>query len=347
MDDTAFTREINDQSSALMTVTDYYRSVAGNKILEQAIEAIRYTGKIIFTGMGTSLHVALSVRNEVVLCIPSCEIWDAGELFHFGLRTVRENTIVVAISQSGESAETRAVVRALADKNMIIGLVNVSDSTIGNYADITLPIKGGAEVSISNKTYTNTLAVLLIIADRLSNIAPETTFKNLYDVAKSMKKSLANSERQAAQAAQFFKGMTSFHIIARGRDLTTAEQWSLIMKEAASLAAQGSSSGLFRHGPIEMGGPDLSLACLVSEDTKPELTISLGEELADMGSRVLVIGDQFYDTTLEQIVITSPSSRYFPISCAPFIELFVHKVAKQLGRTAGVFTHAVKVTDRE
>jgi fructoselysine-6-P-deglycase FrlB-like protein len=255
--------------------------------------------------------------------------------------------VVLAISQSGESAETRAVVKAIAGKNIVIGLVNTVDSTIGNHADITLPLNGGDEASISNKTYTNTLAVLLMIADGLAGIPVETITASLHEAADRMQESLEESAEQAARAARFFEGMTSLHVIARGRDLSTAEQWPLILKEGAGLAGQGTSAGLFRHGPIEIGGAGLAMACIVSEDTRPELTISLGEELAGMGSRVLVIGDRNYDTALEEIVISSPSTRYFPIACAPFIELFVHEAAKQRGRTAGVFTHAVKVTDRE
>jgi len=347
MDDTKFIGEIYDQPAALRTVVDYYSSGAGSMVLNHAIGAIRNAGKLIFTGMGTSLIVAFSVRNEMVSRVPSFEIWDAGELFHFGLETIRDDTVVIVISQSGESAETRAVSKVIAGKNPIIGIVNTIDSTIGHNADIILPINGGDEASISNKTYTNTLAILLMIADRLAGIPQETTAASLYETADRMQESLDESAEQAAWAARFFEGMTSLHVIARGRDLTTAEQCSLILKEGAVIAGQGTSAGLFRHGPIEIGGTGLAMACIVSEDTRPDLTISLGEELAGMGSRVMVIGDRNYDTSLEKIVIPSPSPRYFPIACAPFIELFVHEAAKQRGRTAGVFTKAVKVTNRE
>ena len=132
-----------------------------------------------------------------------------------------------------------------------------------------------------------------------------------------------------------------------GHDLAAAKQWSLILKEGACVSGLAMSAGQFRHGPIEMGGTGLALACLVSEDTKPELTISLAEELAGMGSRVLIIGDRKNDTSLEQVLIQPVSPQYFPISCAPFMELFVHEKAKQRGRTAGIFFHAVKVTDKE
>ena len=347
MDDTGFTREIKEQPSALRTVTDYYSSDEGCNALKQAVEAISNAGKLVSTGMGTSRHAAFNVSHELVSMVPSCEIWDAGELLHFGMETVRDDTVVLAISQSGESAETRAIVTALTGKNTIVGMVNTVDSAIGNHADITLPLMGGDEASISNKTYTNTLAVLRLIVDGLAGIPLKTTTVNLHDAADYMQKSLAESAGHAARAALFFEGITSLYIIARGRDMSTAEQWSLILKEGACLAGQGLSAGQFRHGPIEMGGPDLALVCLVSEDTKPVLTLSLGEELAAMGSRVLVIGDRKYDTTLEQIIIPTPSPVYFPLSCAPFIELFVHEAAKQRGRTAGIFNYAVKVTDRE
>lgn len=347
MDDTGFIREINDQPEALLAVTGYYADGAGRSALSQAADAIRGAKKVVFTGMGTSRHAAFSVRHELVAHVPACEIWDAGELFHFGAGTIRKGTVIIAISQSGESAETRAVVKAFAGKNPIIGIVNDPRSTIGTNADITLPIIGGDEASISNKTYTNTLAVLLMIADGVGGVSPDTAFRNLRESAGYMSASLQESAQQAGQAASFFEGMAAFHVIARGRDLTTAEQWSLILKEGAGVPGQGMSTGLFRHGPIELGGPDLAVAGIISGDTKPELTIPLAEELSSLGSRVLLVSDRKYDTKLRQIVIPAPSNRYFPLACAPFIELFVHEMAKQRGRIAGVFTHAVKITDRE
>ena len=347
MDNTRFTSEIMEQPSALRSVAGYYLSGEGQNTLNRAVEIIRKAGKLIFTGMGTSRHVAFSVLNKIVSEVPSCEIWDAGELLHFGLETVHDDTVVLAISQSGESAETRAVVKALSGKNTVIGLVNNMDSTIGNYAGITLNLKSGEEATISTKTYTNTLAALQLIADGISGIPIETTTSIFLETADLMQSSIEESAGQAECAAGFFQGIKSLHIIARGHDLTTAEQLSLILKEGACVPGQGMSTGLFRHGPVEMSGPDLAVACIVSGDTKPEFTIRLSEELSNLGSRILLVGDRKYESNLEQIVIRTPSPGIFPIACAPFIELFVHEMAKQRGRTAGVFSHAVKVTNRE
>lgn len=347
MENTPFIREIKDQPAALRSVVAYYSTGAGQSTLEQAVRVVKNAGKLIFTGMGTSRHAALSVRNELVSSVPSCEIWDAGELLHFGLGTVREDSVVFAISQSGESAETRAVIKTLAKKCIVIGMVNDPDSFIGKHADITLLMKAGNEVSISNKTYTNTIAVLQMISGSLSGMPAGITFNGLLQTADLMESSLDESAGQAIRTALLFKHMDSLHIIARGRDLATAEQWSLILKEGASISGQGMSAGLFRHGPIELGGPDLTIACIASSDTFPDLTIALGEELSALGSTVVLISDKTYATKLTQIVLPAPAPRYFPLTCAPFIELFVHESAKLCDRTAGVFTHAVKVTDRE
>ena len=119
MDDTAFTREIKGQPTALRAVTDYYSSGEGKKALILAADTIQNAGKLVFTGMGTSWHAVLSVMHELVSVVPSCELWDAGELFHFGLDTMKDGTVLFAISQSGESAETRAVVKACAGKTRL------------------------------------------------------------------------------------------------------------------------------------------------------------------------------------------------------------------------------------
>ncbi len=77
--------------------------------------------------------------------------------------------------------------------------------------------------------------------------------------------------------------------------------------------------------------------------------MKLAEEIQGKGSRVLIVSDRNIDDRSNglNIAIESPDPRYFPIMCAPFIELFVHEMAKQKGREAGVFRHAVKITSRE
>ena len=81
----------------------------------------------------------------------------------------------------------------------------------------------------------------------------------------------------------------------------------------------------------------------------PELTFNLAEETKKTGSNVLVVSDnkKYGNSTVTNVIIESPSSRFFPLMCAPFIEFFVHEAAKLKGREAGIFRHAIKITSKE
>jgi fructoselysine-6-P-deglycase FrlB-like protein len=225
---------------------------------------------------------------------------------------------------------------------------------MGQNSDLVLPIFAGEEASISNKTYTNTLAVLLLLETSLTGDNPETELDQLGKVAEIMQEGLAESHEKARLAAEFLGNPSTLHVLARGRDLVSARQLALIAKEGAGLFTEALSAGLFRHGPIELAGPKHNALFLVSRGSKIELTEKLAREVRELGSRVVVATEQGRpDSRMGngilalQLPTGEAPSRYFPILSAPFIEYFVHEVAKMKGQEAGVFQHAQKITDRE
>lgn len=347
--DTRFVREILAQPAALRIVTEFYRSSEGRALLCEAAGIMLAKRRIIFTGMGTSFHAPYLILHELAAIPPTVEIRDAGELLHFGLAGVRGDDVLIAISQSGESAETRNAFGKLKGKVPVIAVVNNTASFMGKNADLVIPLHAGEEASISAKTYTNTLAVLLLLSTALrgENISGETdTFRSIADL---MEARMEETAERAREAADFLGGLCAFHAIARGSDLVTAEQLALIVKEGAGIFGEALSGGLFRHGPLELAGPDHAAVCFLSRGNEPSLTASLACELAAAGSRVLVAADSPYPcgSEVRTVVIESPEPRSFPLLCAPFIELLVHEAAKLRGREAGAFRRIGKVTDRE
>ena len=348
MDDTRFVREIIAQPTALRTVADYYSDKEGAALLSKVSEVIASKKKIVFTGMGTSLYAPYIILKELVELSPSIEIHDAGELLHFGLEGIRGDDIIIAISQSGESIETRRVVEVLRERVSVVSIVNNMSSYMGKNSRFVLPIHAGEEASISNKTYTNTLAVLYLLSTCLNRKNPETDIPLLYAASDSMKQSLEKTGERAVQAANFFSESASIHMIARGRDMVTARQLALIIKEGAGVFSEALSGGLFRHGPLEIAGEGHSAIFILSDGNEPGLTWKLAEEIQARGSRVAVVSDRKYDNTyILNIVIESITPRFFPLVCAPFIELFVHETAKRKGKEAGIFHSISKVTSRE
>lgn len=352
MDETVFTAEIGRQPDALRTVAGYYRSGDGASLLADVSEMIRSKRKLIITGMGTSLYAPYLIYSELAGIMPSCEIIDAGELLHFGLKSCHGDEVLLALSQSGESAETKRVVQTLKGTVPIASIVNDTSSSMAENSDMMIPLIAGDEASISTKTYTNTLAVLLMLTTYLAGGEPEYVIDGLYETSHIMEKNLAASHALSIMAAEFLGGLTNLHVIARGRDLVTARQLALILKEGAGIFTEALSAGLFRHGPIELAGNGHSAVFFVSRDNDAELTENLAEEIAGMGSSVLIISEIGRELsppseTVMYVHIPNSDPRYFPLLCAPFIEYYVHEAAKIKGKEAGVFRHATKITSRE
>ncbi|MBT4485133.1 MAG: SIS domain-containing protein [Candidatus Latescibacteria bacterium] len=348
MDNTRFVREIKEQPLALRTVADYYSGKEGSALLTSAAEEIASKKKIVFTGMGTSLYAPYILTKELAGLPFTLEILDAGELLHFGLDGIRGDEIIIAVSQSGESIETRRVVEVLKERVPVISIVNNHSSYMGKNSRLVLPINAGEEASISNKTYTNTLAVLFLLSTCLNRNNPEADIKLLRTTSDIMEQNLEDTGKRAVQAADYFGDLASLHMIARGSDLVTARQWALVIKEGACIFSEALSGGLFRHGPFEIAGEGHSAVFIISDGNEPDLTWKLAEEIQALGSRVAVVSDRKYDNSkILNIVVESISPRYFPLLCAPFMELFVHETAKRKGKEAGVFHSISKVTSRE
>ncbi len=179
--------------------------------------------------MGTSLYAPFIIEKELVEIYSSIKIQDAGELLHFGLQGIKGDEIIIAISQSGESVETRKVVEKLKDKVTVLSIVNNRSSFMGRNSNFVLPVYAGEEASISTKTYTNTLSVLLLLSTYLNRNDTEDNIKLLYDTSSIMEKNLGEINKKAKQAVSFFGNPNNLHMVARGSDLVTAHQWALII----------------------------------------------------------------------------------------------------------------------
>jgi len=349
MENTQFVDELYRQPEALRNCVRFYMLDEGAALLLNAAKILKQSDAVMCTGMGTSLYSPYLLEREISSSGLAVKCIDAGELLHFGLNAVGESSAILAISQSGESAETKAVTEHFAGKRPLLAIVNNSESSMARAADITLPLMAGDEQSISAKTYTNTLAVLLLLTAAMKNESHADACARLLKSADLMELSMGKTHKAATEAAAFFREVNNLHVVARGRDLVTARQLALILKEGAGLFTEALSGGLFRHGPIELAGKGHAAIFIASEGNAPELTVNLATETAGHGSRVLLLTDSRKDVpeSILNIALQMPDHANFPISCAHFIGLFVHELAKLAGKEAGVFRHASKITDRE
>lgn len=345
-----FLEDVASQGAALRTLTGHYRRSVGELGIDLAAVLPASPRSIVFTGMGTSLHVALAVRHRlsVAMGVPVLVV-DAGELVHFGVRGIAEDDVIIAVSQSGESIETLRVVESLEDHAHLVTLTNNADSPMARMARLNLDMLAGQEAAISTKTYTNALALVLLLAKAMCGDDIEQMLASLDQVSKEMDRVRHAGRSETEDAAAHLRPAASLHFIARGPALAAAAQAALTFQEGVHIHASWMSGGEFRHGPMELAGDGHHAVVFAPDGAAGDLLRDLASELGEAGSRVVLFTSARVAPleNLVQVDVPFGAPELFALSVATHQELLLDQMARDRGRVAGVFERGEKVTRRE
>lgn len=346
----SFLDEIAEQGKVLRDLTEYYRS-DGSDMLRLASRMLTpRTRSIVFTGMGTSEFVADSVRSYLgeKTTVPVV-VWEAGELLHYGMDGIRDDDMIIAVSQSGESVETRKVVEKLERHRGVLSITNNPDSTMARLSRLNLPILAGPEESISNKTYTNTVAVLLLLSRALACDDLERVLGDLERIAAGMDEVFVSRRGEMEAAAAFLHDVDALYFVSRGPSMAAARQAALTYQEGVHVFASALPGGSMRHGPFENVGPGRGAIMFAPDGHGGDLVRNMAREMADLGTKVVLLTSQdvVSSPNLHMVLLSPGEPELFALVCAVPQELILHHMADDRGWTAGVFTRGGKITERE
>jgi glucosamine--fructose-6-phosphate aminotransferase (isomerizing) len=207
---------------------------------------------VVLTGMGSSYHAL----HPLHLTLIEHGIWNAmletSELIHFAPKLLTPETLVVAVSQSGQSVEILQLLEMTNHKIPLLGVTNTAESPLAQKSDAVVMTYAGSEHSVSCKTYITSLAALLILGNLLTGQKTMSTLTALRSTADSMEKYLSHWEEYLESALQRMQGIHHLILTGRGASMAAASTGGLITKESAHFHAEGMSSAAFRHGPFEM-----------------------------------------------------------------------------------------------
>ncbi len=323
-------------------------------LLDRVREAGATARTIVFTGMGSSYDACYPAVNDLAgRGVPSLLV-DTAELLHFRRPILTPQTLAVIVSQSGESAEIVKLATEISRQRLrpvVISVTNGLDNDLARRADIRLDTWAGAETGPSTKTFAAAMTALAGLARLLAGDSVATAVDHTRTAAEgaalAAERLLDDPEAEAERLAGLLGRRKVMVVLGRGPARAAAEMGALMLKESGVMA-ESLESAMFRHGPLELAGPDMSAIVLATEPETRRLDLALADELVDAGAAVLVVTPDGMAPKGAEGIATGYLDRALmsAVSIVP-VQLLAWKLAALAGRTPGVYTRASKVTTRE
>ena len=233
--------------------------------------------RIVLTGMGSSFHALHPLNLQLISHGFTALMVETSELIHYKSRFFDPKTLIVAVSQSGQSAEMVRLAEVNRKRSAVIAVTNTPQSPLVGHATAALLTHAGREFSVSCKTYVTALMVLKFLGDVLCQRDPKQSRRELKSVAPSSAEYLTRWRDHVEVLANKLRSIRHLFFVGRGDSLAAVGTGALIVKESDHFHAEGMSSAAFRHGPFEMLSAD-TFVVVFSGDNK---TRDLNHSAAD------------------------------------------------------------------
>jgi len=303
---------------------------------------LRDINRIIITACGTAMHAGLvgEYMLEEYAGIPT-EVEYASE-FRYRRPIIDKNTALLAISQSGETADTLAAIREAKEKNALtLGIVNVVGSSIAREIDAGAYNHIGPEISVaSTKAFTSQVAIMALITvylgrqRRMSLITGERIIKELLLIPEKIKDILGQNN-EIKKIAEKYVNAENFFYLGRKYNYPTALEGALKLKEISYIHAEGIPSGEMKHGSIAMIDENFPSVFICPRDSVYEKNISNMEEIKSRGGRVIAVateGDERIKEMADDIIyIPKTLEMLTPILATAPLQLFAYHVSALKG----------------
>ena len=257
--------------------------------------------RVALVACGTAFHACL-VASYALRDYVGVDHWlDVGSEFRYAQPPLDEETLLVAVSQSGETADTLAPVRAAKERGArILAVCNVPTSSLVREADATLLTLAGPEIGVaSTKAYTTQLAVLAALvsylAERRGTAEPErieTLRRGLLSAAQRAHGALAAAGATAGRVAEEFHRSQTFLYLGRRYNLATAYEGALKLKEISYIHAEGYGAGEMKHGPIALVQPDYPTVAIAPRDTVYDKMLTNIQEVCARSGPVVAVATE-------------------------------------------------------
>jgi glucosamine--fructose-6-phosphate aminotransferase (isomerizing) len=347
-----FLAEIAAQPAAIR------RSAAG--LYEQLpalrrVPALRNGRQLVFTGMGGSYDTCYAPVTALAAAGISGVMVDSAELLYFRRATLASGTLLVVVSQSGESAEVVRLIEELhrgPECPFVVSVTNGQNNTLARMANVMLDSRAGQEQGPSTMTFAAALVVLAALTDLLAGQSADDALKRVeveaQAAAESIERLLALLDNRAQRLRDWLGDRPVLTLLGRGAGRAASEMGALTLKEAARFPAEAMESAQFRHGPLELAGQEAAVVLIATEPATREVDARLAAELVQAGVAVLHIASDGGQVPGTEAIALGRVDRMLAATAAIVpVQLLAWRLAVDRGFQPGTYTRGSKITTHE
>lgn len=246
-------------------------------------------------------------------------------------------TLVILISQSGETADTIAAMRKAKENNVeTLAIVNVKTSTIARESDKQIFIEAGPEIAVATtKAYILQVGIMALLAYKtaLTKGLVKENNKVLEEAEKLPRliKEVLDRRDEYKKVAKEIYNKEDIFFIGRKIDYATSMEGSLKLKEVSYIHSEAYQAGELKHGTISLVEEGMPVFAIVTDDTIKDKTVSNIEEVKSRGAKTIIISNEKWQTEDLQVTVPKISPYFQPILIVPTLQLIAYETAKLRG----------------
>lgn len=338
-------KEIHEQPAVISAMIK--ARVKGETInlegLSLSLAQLKTIKNIYIVACGTAFHAGLVGKYAIEKLSGIPVSVDAASEFRYRDPIINKNTLIIAISQSGETADTLAAVREAKSKGAkVVAICNVIGSSLTRESNGTLYTLAGPEIGVaSTKAYTAQIAMLYLFALKLSELSNRIPHKAKVKIIKEFKnipkllEEILKHKNDIAKIAKKNSHFGCFLFLGRNINYPSAMEGALKLKEISYVPAEGYAAGEMKHGPIALIDEYRAVVCIAPKSVIHEKMVSNMQEIKARKGKIIAIatkGDALIAQHANHVIfIPSIDELLSPLLVAIPLQLIAYYIAVQLG----------------
>lgn len=307
------------------------------------LETLENFDRIYIVGCGTAYHASL-IGAHLLSKLPN--IFVSAEMaseFRYNEPLIDEKTLLIVISQSGETADTLAALR-MAKKNnaRVLSIVNVVGSSIARESDNVIYITAGPEISVaSTKAFSLQIMALYVLVCNLYKVCKVISTEKFLQLQNELQRipslitEILDRENEIKIMAEKYLSCKNVFYIGRGLDYFIAREGSLKLKEIAYLYSQAYAAGELKHGPIALIDDSILIVGVITQKNIVEKTLSNLKECKSRHGKIFIVttenNSDIKNVADDSFIIPQINQMFAPILANISLQLFAYYIAKGLG----------------